>query len=135
MHSCRVVRGQDCDIELVSCSCKGRCSYVLKFPTPAQTEDWYQVLRKEAAQSADEEDGGYVSLDSVLLDADRVRADSLKYDGATGVAPKDRDSIFKFVTNWFRAPRKTSLSYPQGAEDNDTSWDDEASRWSWPLDA
>lgn len=132
-HSCRVARGQEGHIELVSRSCKGHCSYVLKFPTSTQTEDWFQVLRKETAQPTDEaseRDGGYASLDSIQLDAERVRADSLKVEGQYGAAvPKD--SIFKSVANLFRSPRKISLSALSYPQDND----DDASRWSWPLDA
>lgn len=133
-HSCRVARGQDGHIELMSRSCKAHCSYVLKFPTPTQTDDWFQILRKETAQPTDEEserDVGYASLDSILLDAERVRADSCKVEGHNGAAAP-KDSIFKSVASFFRSSRKTSLTYPQ---ENDASWDDDASRWSWPLDA
>ena len=128
MHSCSVVRGHDGNIELVSRSCKGCCSYVLKFSAPTQTEDWYEVLRKEVAQPGmqSDPDCGYASSDSILSVAERVRSDSLK--------SVTKASIFESVTNLF-AKRKVSLSYPQAAYDNDASWGDDASQWSWPLDA
>lgn len=108
------------------------------FPTTTQVEDWYQILRKETLQPADadmesEQDGGYSSLDSIISDAERVRADSFKGEGPTGSAAS-KDSIIRTVVNLFRSPRKTSLSYPQVPGDDDKSWDDDASRWSWPLE-
>lgn len=77
MRSCCVRKGLDENtVELISRSCRGRCSYTLKFSASRASDDWYRLLKQESRKipSVGDElpsslDEGYLaSLDSMLTD-------------------------------------------------------------------
>lgn len=70
-------KGQDGAIELISRSCRGRCSYTLKFSATLASEEWYRLLKQESRRApsiCDElpissiEAGNSTSLDCILTD-------------------------------------------------------------------
>lgn len=70
-------KGQDGAIELISRSCRGRCSYTLKFSATLVSEEWYRLLKQESRRApsiCDElpissiEAGNSTSLDCILTD-------------------------------------------------------------------
>ncbi len=49
MRSCCVRKGQEeKTVELISRSCRGRCSYTLKFSSNHASEEWYKLLKQES---------------------------------------------------------------------------------------
>ena len=71
-------KGQDGAIELISRSCRGRCSYTLKFSAAPASEEWHRLLKQESRRVpsiCDElpvssiEDGNSTSLDCILTDS------------------------------------------------------------------
>ena len=74
-----VRKGQENAIEFISRSCRGRCSYTLKFSTAATSDDWYRLLKQESRKvpticdelpgSVAGEDDSVTSLDCILTDS------------------------------------------------------------------
>ena len=72
-----VRKGQESAIELISRSCRGRCSYTLKFSAAGTSDEWYRLLKQESRKVptiCDElpgsggEDDNCTSLDCILTD-------------------------------------------------------------------
>lgn len=72
-----VRKGQESAIELISRSCRGRCSYTLKFSTASTSDEWYRLLKQESRRVpsiCDElpgtsvEDDNSTSLECILTD-------------------------------------------------------------------
>lgn len=72
-----VRKGQESAIELISRSCRGRCSYTLKFSNTPTSDEWYRLLKQESRRLpsiCDElpgssiEDDNSTSLDCILTD-------------------------------------------------------------------
>ena len=70
-------KGQDNAVELISRSCRGRCSYTLKFSNSPTSDEWYRLLKQESRRVpsiCDElpgssiEDDNSTSLDCILTD-------------------------------------------------------------------
>lgn len=72
-----VRKGQEGAIELISRSCRGRCSYTLKFSTAPASDEWYRLLKQESRRlpsicdelpGSSAEDDNPTSLDCILTD-------------------------------------------------------------------
>lgn len=79
MRSCCVRKGlNDNTVELISRSCRGRCSYTLRFSSSHASDEWYKLLKQESRKipslgdelfsSLDVDEGYLASLDSMLTD-------------------------------------------------------------------